>query len=164
MAIREARGTVIVAVDADWTISANLLEQICAAVKSGYSASGSMVLLERYSLPLILTGAIVQLVLLRNGVALGVQFFERRQWEEVGGYDETILSGEDIHLAVRLKRQCRSSNSKYHRFWTGYCIISTRKFDRLGDWHYLRNLSTTLLLLRSNDRSLADRYWYEWER
>lgn len=163
-AIAEAKGAGIVLVDADWTVSEGLLSEIWSHLDKKCLGGGCLVRLDRYSVPLVLTGSIVQAVLMKHGIALGAQFFRKEVWEVIGGFDESLLAGEDIDFAIKLKKHCHRTGYKYKRIWNEHIVFSTRKFNRLGDWHYIKNLRMTLSLLRSKDRELCDRYWYEWPR
>lgn len=96
------------------------------------------------------------------GVDGGVVFCRRSDWEKVGGYDESRLYAEDIQFLMDLKR-----HGKFRRARGAVTTMSTRKWDKYGDWHFF-GTSSRLAWLYFTDRRRADElgrgYWYDGRR
>jgi len=99
------------------------------------------------------------------GIDTGVVFCRRADFTVIGGYREDVIMAEDADFLVRLKRLGRPRGQRFIRTPGARAITSTRKFDRHGDWHYLRDLlllfPLRLLLSRPAARRFALKYWYE---
>jgi len=93
----------------------------------------------------------------------GVVFCRRRDFEAVGGYDETLRAGEDVRLLFDLRRRGRPDGRRLIRLRSVKAIASMRKFDRHGDWHYftvMPMLCLGLLLRWRRADDVIEEYWY----
>jgi glycosyltransferase involved in cell wall biosynthesis len=96
----------------------------------------------------------------------GIGAFWVRRWvfDAIGGFSEDKDTLDDIDFAMRLKAFCRNNNMVYKNlesplYW------STRKFDKLGDWHWIKNIFgyiMTIFTTRCSKR-IQD-MWYELPR
>ena len=43
-------------------------------------------------------------------------------------------------------------------------LSNCRKFDKLGDWYFIKNYKESLALLKGKDNKAADKIWYDFER
>lgn len=161
---RDARGEILVFVDADIRMHSGTFDAIDAALATGRVVGGATgVRLERMSAGLAATYAALMPLVWLLRMDTGPTFVRRSDFEAVGGYDECLLVAEDVALLLALRRLGRSRGQHLTRLRTAKAIASVRKFDVYGDWHYLRLAPAVALeMLRRGQRGsrFVDRYWY----
>jgi len=119
--------------------------------------------MERMSLGIAISFIVVVSMVWLTGMDTGVVFCRRDDFDAVGGYNEGRLFAEDVRLLLDLKQLGRSKGQKLVRIRSAKAICSTRKFDELGEWHYLKMLARLLYGLIFSRRSVdkyALAYWY----
>lgn len=164
-AARAARGEVLCFVDADSVLHPDTFNAIDRVMQSGQCIVGATgVKMERLSVGIAATWAILVPLTRIFGMDTGVVFCRRRDFEAVGGYREELTAAEDVDFLYRLKRHGRKRGQRFVRTVGARTITSTRKFDRYGDWHYFTRMSTLPLRMifarRSADRAIRE-YWYD---
>ncbi len=162
---RAATGEVIVTVDADSNVSANLFAEVEQLLATGRFVGGGISLrMERYSLGIRLTEAFLKLAMLCTGLSGGVYWSRLEDFRAVGGFDEKLPFGEDMDFAKRLRAHGRKSGRRFTTLRRAWIVTSCRKFDRFGDWHWFKFLLQAREIRRSmrNESSeFKDRYFYE---
>ncbi|MCI0650591.1 MAG: glycosyltransferase [Planctomycetes bacterium] len=170
-----ARGEIIAFVDADYRIhpeTFNFIEAVLA--RPDYAGGGTGATMERWSLGIRFTWCAVLPPLWMLGVDGGVWFCRRADFHAAGGYDESIRASEDVRFLLALKRLGRRRRPLQRlatRFTArrlgvprAFAIVSCRKFDRYGDWHFLplvlRGTFWFIVSRRGFDRFVQG-YWYE---
>lgn len=166
--VREARGDIIVTIDADSLMTKYSLAEIKEKLESGrYVGGGTDPKFDRMSLGIAVSALYVALnllpVMIKNGGYLsGAMFwFYKRDYEAVGGFDETLVSLEDMDFAVRLKKHGEKRGLKYGTLKRSYVTTSSRKFDEFGDWYLIKNRSLTKRIFSGKDREAADSFYYD---
>jgi glycosyltransferase involved in cell wall biosynthesis len=159
-----ARSPILAFVDADTQIHPDTFNGIERALADDRIVGGATGLtLERWSLPLLATyAAFIPLVLL-TGMDAGVVFCRRRDFVEIGGYNERLLVAEDVAFLWALKQLGHSRRQRLTRLRSMKAVTSTRKFDRHGDWHYFRDFTRMALGRFRNPNATYEfiqRYWY----
>jgi hypothetical protein len=94
----------------------------------------------------------------------GLFWCYRRDFEAIGGFDESLVSLEDLNFAQRLKFHGAIQGKRFGTLWNSHIVTSCRKFDRFGDWYFFKNPSIVRGLFRGNNRELADKFYYEYKR
>lgn len=172
---RAARGDVLAFVDADSRIHPETFNEIERVLGGGHVVGGATgIRFERTSVGLTCTygllvflGAVVRLAFRERPsrqVDAGVVFCRRGDFEEIGGYNEARFFAEDVQLLVDLSRLGRTRGLRLARGTNAPTIVSTRKFDQYGDWHYFTapfRLPWNSLRRPSSTNEFARRYWYE---
>ncbi len=159
-----AAGSLLTFVDADMRIHPDTFNAIDRAMTSGRVVAGATgVTLERWSLGIALTYALLVpwVILLRMDT--GVVFCNHSDFDSIGGYDERRLFGEDVQLLWDLKQVGRERRQRLTRLRPVKALASTRKFDQHGDWHYFPLIFRLLPLMLgspSATNDLVQRYWY----
>ena len=102
-------------------------------------------------------------VMLKNKAFLsGSMFwFYKKDFETIGGFDETLVSLEDMDFAVRLHWLGTSRNQKYGTLKHSYILTSSRKFDEFGDWYLIKNRKLTKAIFTGKDKKAADAFYYD---
>ncbi|MBR5683599.1 MAG: glycosyltransferase [Ruminococcus sp.] len=166
--VRAAKGRIIVTVDADSLMTKYSLAEIRSMLESRkYVGGGTNPKFDRMSLGIAASTLYVALnlipVMVKNGGYLsGAMFwFCKRDFDAIGGFDESLVSLEDMDFAKRLKAHGRKSGRKYGTLKKSYVTTSARKFDEFGDWYLIRNRRLTKRIFTGRDRQAADQFYYD---
>lgn len=163
--IAQATGDFIVTIDADSIAAPTLLPQVVTALQNPSIVGGGILILpERWSLGIACTGLAVGLLLLWYRVSVGVFFARRADFVTLGGFNEALLSIEDIDFARRLRAHGVATHRRFAHLWRTHVVTSCRKFDRFGDWFILTDWRQSLALLKGISQKDADRVWYDFPR
>lgn len=162
---RAAGGEVLAFVDADAQVHPETFTAVDAAMADPRWVAGSTgVRLERWSLGIAVTYALMVPLTWLLRMDTGVVFCRREDFDAVGGFDERRLFGEDVQLQWDLRRRGRARRQRLVRLRHVKAIASMRKFDRYGEWHYpLRLFPLAWLMWRhpTAATAFARRYWYD---
>jgi len=159
-----AVGALLAFVDADAQIHPESFNAVDRAMATGRFVAGATgVRLERMSLGIALTYALMVpwVILLRMDT--GLVFCTREDFYAIGGYDERRYFAEDVQFLWDLRRVGRKRGQRLTRLRPVKAISSTRKFDQHGDWHYFGLIGRLFpMMLRDPERTndFAREYWY----
>lgn len=166
--VRAAQGDIIVTIDADSRMSKGSLKEIAEMLESGkYVGGGTSSKFERVSLGILCSGAYVAVNLIpimwKNKAALsgGMFWCYKRDFEKIGGFDESLISLEDMDFAARLNKLGVNRGQKYGTLKKSYILTSSRKFDEFGDWYLIKNRKLTKRIFTGKDREAADGFYYD---
>ena len=165
---RVAKGEIIVTIDADSLMTKYSLREIKFLLDSGnYVGGGTNPKFDRMSVGIAFSSAYVAMnlipIMMKNGGYLsGAMFWlYKRDFDAIGGFDETLVSLEDMDFAVRLKKLGDKRGQKYGTLKRSYILTSSRKFDEFGDWYLIKNRSLTKRIFSGKDREAADEFYYD---
>jgi glycosyltransferase involved in cell wall biosynthesis len=165
---RAARGEILCFVDADSRIHPETFRGIDEALSDGRIIGGATgVGLERWSAGIAVAYAMLIPIVWLTNIDTGVVFCWRRDFDAVGGYDESLRIAEDVRFAWALKRLGSKRGQRLVRLRRLKAVASTRKFDEYGDWHLLTMLPRTafdFFFRRRRANAFIDRYWYRPDR
>jgi glycosyltransferase involved in cell wall biosynthesis len=158
-----ARGEILAFVDADSQVHPQTFVEIDRALATGRVVGGATgAELERMSLGIAMVYLTLVPIALVTGMDTGVVFVRREDFEELGGYDESRLVAEDVAFLFALKQLGRTRGQRLKRVTNAKVIVSTRKFDEFGDWHYWALLTEGIRhLMRGKPTAFTDEYWYK---
>lgn len=157
-----ATGEILVTCDADSRMHPESLVEILRRLESGRCVGGGAVVLpERWSLGILASGLAISPYLAFTGVSFGIFWCYKRDFEEIGGFDERFVSVEDIDFAQRLKAHGRKTRRSWGTLVRAALVTSCRKFDQFGDWYLFRNPAFVRRVFRGDDRKAADHFWYD---
>ncbi len=162
-AARQARGKIIVTIDADSRMSPNMLLEVVEMLKTGrWIGGGSSIKLERMSVGIaVSTIVIVPIILIKyRTVSAGLFWLNKKDFDAIGGFNESLVSVQDLDFARRLKIHGRKNGKQLTTIRRAHIKTSSRKFDDFGDWHMLKDARLTFKLLTGRNREIADRYYY----
>ena len=166
--VRAAAGEIIVTVDADSLMGKETLAEIKEKLESGkYVGGGSNFKFDRMSFGIACSALYVGInmlpVMLKNGGFLsGAMFWCRKEdFDAINGFDESLISLEDMDFAVRLKRLGTQRKKKYGTLKRTPLVTSSRKFDAFGDWYLIKNRKLTKRIFTGRDREAADQFYYD---
>ena len=166
--IYAASGKIVVTIDADSVMTKYSLVEIKSMLQSGrYIGGGANPMFDRMSVGIAFSSLYVALNLLptmiKNGGYLsGAMFwFYKKDFDMIGGFDESLVSLEDMDFAKRLKKLGAGRGQKYGTLKRSYVITSSRKFDEFGDWYLIKNRKLTKRIFTGKDRDAADQFYYD---
>jgi len=161
---RLARGEVLCFVDADMQIHPETFNAVARALdRDDVVAGATGVRLERWSVGIAFTYALIVPLVISLGMDTGVVFCRRDDFRAVGGYDERREMAEDVAFLMALRSLGKTRRQRLIRLRAFKALASMRKFDRYGDWHYFTMIIPQgfSALLRPEARTeMARRYWY----
>jgi len=163
---RSARGEILAFVDADSQVHRDTFARIDRALATERVVAGATgVRLERLSFGLAVTYLALIPIVFLSGLDTGVVFCRKEDFEALGGYDEDRLFAEDAAFLLALRRLGKARGQRLARLRGAKAIMSTRKFDEFGDWHYFRLIGDVLRHLRRGGATeFTDKYWYKPKR
>ncbi len=165
--VRVAQGEIIVTIDADSLMTKYSLVEIRKLLEGGrFVGGGTDPKFDRMSVGIAFSVLYVAVnlipVMIKNGGYLsgGMFWFFKEDFDGIGGFDESLVSLEDMDFAVRLKKLGQSRGQRYGTLKRSYITTSARKFDEFGDWYLIKNRSLTKRIFTGKDREAADKFYY----
>jgi glycosyltransferase involved in cell wall biosynthesis len=163
--IRSARADSIVTIDADSIMSPGALEDVLAHLDgSRYIGGGTRIYPERWSVGIVFSLIAVMPYVIAGGVSVGMLWFRRESFDTLGGFDERLVSVEDIDFAQRLKKLGAARGLKYGTLRGNWITTSCRKFDALGDWYLFKSPVVVYRIFNGRNTEAANRFYYDFER
>ena len=166
--VKAASGEIIVTIDADSLMTKYSLLEIKENLQSGkVIGGGADPKFDRMSVGIAFSALYVAInllpIMIKNGGYLsGAMFWcYKRDFLNIGGFDESLVSLEDMDFAVRLKKYGKSKGLKYATLKRSYITTSSRKFDEFGDWYLIKNRRLTKRIFTGKDREAADAFYYD---
>ena len=166
--VKSAKGDVVVTIDADSLMTKHSLKEIREMLESGeYVGGGTNPKFDRMSLGIFFSSLYVAMnvipIALKNKAPLsGAMFwFYKKDFMLVGGFDESLVSLEDMDFAVRLNKLGIQRGQKYGTLKQSYIVTSSRKFDEFGDWYLIKNRKLTKRIFTGKDQEAADQFYYD---
>ncbi len=163
-----ARGDILAFIDADSGIHPNTFDEIDRVLATGrYVAGATGVHMERWSLGIAATYAIMVPMVILMRMDTGVVFCRRDDFETVDGYNEERLFAEDVQFLWDLRRLGKARKQRLVRVRSAKALGSTRKWDQHGEWHYITQvfrLARHMIRSPSARPEFARKYWYGEER
>lgn len=165
-AARAATGDIIVTIDADSRMSSNMFLEIEKSLKSGkYIGGGTKIKLERLSFGIIFSSLMILPFALKSKIpSAGLFWCFRKDFDAIGGFNESLLTVEDLDFAKRLKAYGKTQGKKFGTLWKSHIITSCRKFDKFGDWYFFKNPKIVRDLFKGSDLKLASQFYYDVDR
>jgi glycosyltransferase involved in cell wall biosynthesis len=163
---RAARGEILAFIDADSQVHRETFREIDRALATGRVVGGATgVTMERWSLGIAVTYALIVPIVFAIGLDTGVVFCRRSDFESIGGYDESRLVAEDVIFMLAMRRLGKSRGQRLARVTSAKAIASTRKFDEFGDWHYFPlGIEGVRHLSGGKPTAFIEKYWYKPKR
>lgn len=160
-----ATGQLLAFVDADAIIHPQTFKQLSRILTDDSIVGGATgVTLERWSLGLAVTYAVMYPFLVLTRMDTGLVFCRRADFDLIGGYDERLKFAEDVAFLWALRRLGKRRGQRLTRATSVKGVASTRKFDEHGDWHFFRLLWQGMMgyfFNRKKVEEIADNYWYK---
>ncbi len=102
--VRKSQGGIVVTIDADSWMSDNMLFEVTRRLARGRDVGGGvMVHFERMSAGMLFSLLTFAPKLLSEGLWAGLFWTKRSSFDAVGGFNEEMVSAEDVDFARRLK-------------------------------------------------------------
>lgn len=160
---RHATGDVLVTIDADSRMAPNMFEEIDQALSTGkYIGGGVPIRPERLSLGIFLTGLIA--LSFMPGLSAGLFWCNRTDFQAIGGFNESLRVGEDVDFARRLRAYGKRKHKRFGTLWHTHIVTSCRKFDKFGDWYFVRRPWILWRAIQGVDTGFSNTIFYDYER
>lgn len=164
-----ANGDIVMTIDCDNRMTRGTIREAVRLLNTGrFIGGGAPIRFERYSLPLYLNDLLCRASFAATGLYCGIFWAEKRSFTEVGGFVEKKAM-EDAATAKRLRAYGKALGKRYTTLRHNCLINSTRKYDDLGDWLYLKlmiqnagALARAALGDRTDLDKLLDRLFYDY--
>ncbi len=164
-----ANGDIVMTIDCDNRMTRGTIREAVRLLNTGrFIGGGAPIRFERYSLPLYLNDLLCRASFSATGLYCGIFWAEKRTFTEVGGFVEKKAM-EDAATAKRLRAYGKTRGKRYTTLRHNCLINSTRKYDDLGDWLYLKlmiqnagALARAALGDRTDLDKLLDRLFYDY--
>jgi hypothetical protein len=120
--------------------------------------------MDRWSPSIATAYAVLRLYNLAFGWDTGMVFCRRRDFEAVGGFDETLLFAEDLALFRALCALGAKRGDGFVRLRGVRTVTSTRKFTDFGGVRWLLGNALVVIQDRLGSpglRERVERYWYK---
>lgn len=165
-AVKVSSGDVVIAIDADSTMSENLIQEVLNKMDSGrYVGGGILTIVDRINPLTIILGALVILPsFLTMRFSGGMFWFSRQAFDEVGGFDEDYLTGEDLQLRLSLGKLAKHQRKKYGVITKARIRTSARKLDEIGVMSFLKNPKWFWYSMSGKNQEFSDLYLYKTKR
>ncbi len=163
--VKASSGRILITIDADSWMSDNMLHEVSRRLNSGrYIGGGVRIKPERMSLGIFFSSLtfVPKLILQRRWA--GMFWMYRDTFDASGGFNEELVSVEDVDLARRLKDIGLKRGLRYGMIMRAFIVTSCRKFDHFGDWFLFRNRQVVTDILSGSDQKAADRFYYDFKR
>jgi glycosyltransferase involved in cell wall biosynthesis len=164
-AVRATKASIVATLDADSWMSSNTVSEILKHINNPrYIGGGALMRPERISIGILFSLIAVLPYVIKHGVSAGMFWFLRKSFDKVGGFDESLVSVEDIDFALRLKAFGKARGKKFGTILRHAGTTSCRKFDNFGDWYLFRNPDLVKKIFEGKNRLAADHFYYDVKR
>ena len=163
--VKVSTGDALVTIDADSWMTPNILKEVILKLKSGkYIGGGVRIKPERLSAGILFSLLMVVPYMLKARISAGMFWLYKRDFETIGGFDESHVSVEDYYFALKLKAYGKKKNLKYGTIRKEHIITSCRKFDQFGDWYLLKNPKLVKEIFKGTNQKAANGFYYDINR
>jgi glycosyltransferase involved in cell wall biosynthesis len=164
-AVRATNAPAVATIDADSWMSRRTVQAILTKVYDpSYVGGGTALWPERLSVGIVFSLLAVAPYVIKRGVSAGMLWFQRESFDAVGGFNEQLVSVEDVDFALRLKAYGQTYGKRYGTIRRHGITTSCRKFDKFGDWYLFRNPRFVKDIFEGTNTRSANRFYYDVER
>jgi glycosyltransferase involved in cell wall biosynthesis len=164
-AVRATSAPAVATLDADSWMAPGTVAEILKHVSDPRTIGGGTVIWPgRMSIGIFFSVLAIAPYVIRRGVSAGMFWFLRESFDAIGGFDESLVSVEDVDFALRLKAFGRARGKKYGTIRRHGITTSCRKFDQFGDWYLFRNPRLVKAIFEGTNRRAAEGFYYDIER
>jgi glycosyltransferase involved in cell wall biosynthesis len=164
-AVWATSGHAVATLDADSWMSPGTVQAILTHVHNPtYIGGGTVIWPERFSMGIFFSLLAVAPYVVKRGVSAGMFWFLRESFERVGGFNEALVSVEDVDFALRLKAYGKTQGKRFGTIRRHGITTSCRKFDQFGDWYLFRNPRLVREIFEGTNARTANHFYYDIER
>jgi len=160
-----ATGDIVVMIDADSWMTPNMLQEVIRHLETmRYIGGGVNIRPERLSIGIVFSLMIVVPYLLKARVSGGMFWLYKSDFDAISGFDESLVSAEDYHFALKLKAYGHQKGLWYGTITKAHIVTSCRKFDQWGDWYLFKNPKLVKDIFEGHNQQAADKFYYHAKR
>lgn len=162
---KAASGDVIVTLDSDSRMHSDTFLEIKNFLNSEkFIGGGARIKPERWSIGIFMSLLSIAPYVVVGGVSAGLFWCCRKDFDTLGGFDESLLSLEDMDFGQRLKELGKKRGLSYGTLKKSPITTSCRKFDKFGDWYLFLNPRLVRQIFKGTNRQATDHFYYEIKR
>ena len=125
---------------------------------------GVLILPDRWSLGLLVTGLLLLPLILRDRISCGMFFVRRADFDAIGGFNEAWITVEDVEFARRLRAYGIKKGMRYATIWRAWITTSMRKLDAFGNWYFVKNPRMLWKIFQGRDQEIGNKVWYDFDK
>lgn len=157
-----AQGEILITIDADSWMAENMLSVVDKKMRSGrFIGGGVRIKPDRVSLGIIMSLLSLMPYLIRYRISAGLFWTSTSTFRHIGGFNENLVTAEDVDFGLRLKSYGSTQGKKYGTVWASYIVTSCRKFDIFGDWYFFLNPGLVRKVFEGKDSAIADKLFHD---
>jgi glycosyltransferase involved in cell wall biosynthesis len=142
LGVAASAGDLLVHIDADCLVPVcALFDVLHHLADPAVVGGGAGFVPERHSLGIDLAVGVRRLGMAVSGVGGALHWCRRADFEAIGGFDPTRADGAEADFARRLRDHGLDTDRRYVVLRDTPVVVSSRRFDRYGDWHLLGSLT-----------------------
>lgn len=88
-------------------------------------------------------------------------YFNRQTFEQLAGFDESLISVEGVDFAMRPMALGKKSGQNYVTIYRRGITTSCRKFCQFGDWYLFNSPQLVRAISTGMDRKSADARYHD---
>ena len=163
--VKASTGDILITIDADSWVTPNMLKEVILKLQSGkYIGGGVRIKPERMSIGIFLSILMIVPYMLKARISAGMFWIYKRDFEAIGGFDESHVSAEDYYFALKLKAYGKQKKLKYGTIRREHIVTSCRKFDQFGDWYLFKNPKLVNEIFKATNQKAANEFYYDAKR
>lgn len=142
LGVAVSMGELLVVVDADCLVPVcTLFDVVHHLGDPSVVGGGAGFVPERHSFGIDLAVGVRRLGMAVSGVGGVLHWCRRADFEAIGGFDPLRVEGDEVDFARRLRDHGFDTDRRYVVLRDTPVVVSSRRFDRYGDWHLLGSLT-----------------------
>ena len=159
---RAAAGSVLITIDADSTMSPGVFAAVDRALSSGQTiGGGTRIVPQRSSLGIRVTMLLFDSFVWITQLSAGMFWCRLEDFAAIGGFNEELVSAEDLDFARRLKAYGAKQGRRFRTLADAHIVTSCRKFDAYGDWCLLTKPVLVWRLWKGRNPGAAAAFYYD---
>lgn len=142
LGVAASRGDLLVLLDADCLVPVcGVFDVVHHLADPEVVGGGAGFVPERHSLGIDLSVQVRRLGMAVTGVGGALHWCRRIDFDALGGFDAELVEGEQADFARRLRDHGLRDERRYVNLRDTPVVVSSRRFDRYGNWHLLGSLT-----------------------
>lgn len=161
---KKAQGEFIIFLDADTTLTAEILQKALKLLKSGVAGGGITIQFnKKLAKPYIALVGLWNLFSKTFKIGAGCFIFCQKQvFDEIEGFNENLYASEELYFCLNLKKWAKKHNKKVFIIHDISIVSSARKFEWFKPWQFWGLIIMIFFLpLFGFSKKMTQKWWYE---
>lgn len=161
---KKAHGEFIIFLDADTTLTPEILHKSLNLLKSGVAGGGITIQFnKKLANPYIVLVGLWNLFSKTFKIGAGCFIFCQKQaFDEIEGFNEKLYASEELYFCLNLKKWAKKHNKKVSIIHDISIVSSARKFEWFNPWQFWGLIFLIFFLpLFGFSKKMTKKWWYE---